>query len=299
MWQPFQSNIIINVGNILLCLKGELFNVERVDTMLLGLVKSDQDKAQDAAINSYISLLVNGCKNNGLTPSLINQASSLAINNGLSIKQLIKAQKSVFENAWNAIAEDGEIDDTEFLNFNKLLNICSGLPDEDKTNYRKIIMRYHTFYDIKNNHKLPVYTSSVLPIRLRAGEIIHYVGYADMLKTKKVTTRVNYRGPTSSIRIWKGFYYRMGSIKVQRETKDVLVKDDENGFFWITNKRIGYLGTKKTFSVLLNKLMAITGGEVGVLIYKEGRASPFNLNLYDPDMSLTILSEVLNRTSVD
>lgn len=138
-----------------------------------------------------------------------------------------------------------------------------------------------------NKEKMP------LPIVYKNGEKLYYLHAAINVKKQKKTVGVNFSGPVMSFRICKGLRYRVGSMNVSRETVESYDMSDQ-GMFYITNMRIGFLG-KTQFSFGLNKLVSIQNGDAGLLFYKEGRQNPFMISFDDYDVPCTILSCLLNQ----
>lgn len=132
--------------------------------------------------------------------------------------------------------------------------------------------------------------SSPLSIIYKANEKLYFCANAAMLKRK---TRVNYSGLTGSVKICKGLRYRIGSLDVAtKETGDLTV--DDNGLFYITNLRLGYMGTKQ-FSVDLKKIVNLQIGEGGLYIFKQGRENPFIIKLVSYDAACAIVSHFINQ----
>lgn len=108
-----------------------------------------------------------------------------------------------------------------------------------------------------------------VPILLQRGEVCHFaasdVTYKEM---RTVTKRVNYGGPTASVRIMKGVRWRFGSIAVQRVTQDVLTEVDKVDMY-ITNKRLFLRGGRKNTSVPLTKVAHFTLFSDGLQVEKD------------------------------
>lgn len=66
--------------------------------MLFGLFESKQETE---AIDSYVSLLVDGCLNNRLSSRLTKRANQIADDNHLTNSQLVDAQNRAFSIAWS------------------------------------------------------------------------------------------------------------------------------------------------------------------------------------------------------
>ncbi len=149
-------------------------------------------------------------------------------------------------------------------------------------------------YNIRHKQQLPVYDKSLIRMLFKDDEILHFCGPASLVKKVKKVTRVRYGGPVYSFRICRGVYYRVGSMKVGKETQEYWNAEDD-GKFWITNQRIGFLGCSKHFSFDLSKLDAITSGEGGIQIFKSGRDNPYVVSLPSYDIPCQVLSCLLNQ----
>jgi hypothetical protein len=110
--------------------------------------------------------------------------------------------------------------------------------------------------------------SVAVPIMLQRGETCHFATPSAIHKEMRVVTkRVNYGGPTASIKIMKGVRWRIGSVSVQRVTQDVLAPID-TGDFYITSKRIIFQGIRKNTSITLGKIINFVVYADGIQIQK-------------------------------
>lgn len=274
--------------------------------MLFGLVdsfkemdaKAEENARINNALSDYADLLANGCLKGDLSHELVDKVNKMAEDYDFDDSQLISAQRSAVKSALDEMINDGGVDEEDYHNFRRLLRMCTGISDSEVRGYERKAKRYHTFYEIAENHHFPVYVSSTLPIQLKKDEKIHYVCGAEIIKKKTITKGVFYSGPSVSFKICKGVRYRAGYVSAVKDTEDVWVKEDEGGYFWISSVRVGYLGKKRAFSVPIDKIMSINGAPEGLLIFKEGRESPYSVNLTIPrseyDMPLVILSTLIN-----
>ena len=131
-------------------------------------------------------------------------------------------------------------------------------------------------------------------ILFKQGEVLHWAVGGYFLKRKKVTTRINYGGLTGSIRIMKGISYRVGSVGVERVSKEIMDRED-SGMFYITNQRIGYQGYRKQFSFPFSKIGSLELRYDGLHIFKDGKESPYILELNDHEVALSVISLLMNR----
>lgn len=132
-----------------------------------------------------------------------------------------------------------------------------------------IVERYKLLGQIEDG-QLPTVD---VPILLQRGEVCHFAAQAiDHKEIRTVTKRVNYGGPTASVRIMKGVRWRIGSIAVQRVTQDVLTTIDSVDVYF-TNKKLFLQGARKNTSIPLAKIMQFTVFSDGLQIEKQsGRA---------------------------
>jgi hypothetical protein len=134
----------------------------------------------------------------------------------------------------------------------------------------KTLELYRTYWQIENGD---VPTIDV-DIRIQKSEQCYFSSPATWLELRKVTTRVNYGGPTMRIKIVKGIYWRAGSVGVQRVSEDVM-KPIDTGTFYLTTKRIVFMGEKGNKTIQLNKILDFEVFSNGVQIEKETGRSPF------------------------
>ncbi|OFW28584.1 MAG: hypothetical protein A3H97_05075 [Acidobacteria bacterium RIFCSPLOWO2_02_FULL_65_29] len=123
-----------------------------------------------------------------------------------------------------------------------------------------------------------------VPILLQRGEVCHFSGAASHHEIKTITKRINYSGPTASIKIMKGVRWRVGSIAVQKVTTDVMTQLD-TGNLYVTSKRVFFDGTKKNVSIPLGKIIKFTVFKDGLQIEKEAGKDPFFLGASDWELA--------------
>lgn len=137
-------------------------------------------------------------------------------------------------------------------------------------NTQATLDKYKLFWQIENSEipSLPV------SINLQKNEKCYFQTQVDWLEQRRITKRINYGGPTLSIKIAKGLYWRTGSLGVQRVSEDVWTKID-SGTLYLTSKKIIFMGSKGNKSIQLNKILDFTAYKNGVDIQKETGKSPF------------------------
>lgn len=137
-----------------------------------------------------------------------------------------------------------------------------------------------------NNAPLPVLDTH---LNLKRAETAHFVCRVRWHENRKVTTRVNYSGPSLRIKICKGVYWNAGSRDLQRVSQDVL-REIDSGELYVTNQRIIFDGAIKNQSIKLDKILDVTRYSDAVGIEKETGKSP----IFACDCAL-ILSATLAR----
>ncbi len=214
-------------------------------------------------------------------------------NNKLSAAEIQDGKEKTVQKMASYLQSKDNITEKELAAY-KFFVGCLSISDNERQQFLKICTDKLST-SISNNRSFPVAGPNKvsLPIMLKNGEQIQYRAKAIYLKKTKKTVGVNFAGPVASIRICKGVKYRIGSMNIQRKTVEGYDKSDE-GIFYITNYRIGFLGQKQ-FSFDLKKLVSIQNGEAGILLYKQGRENPFMIALDNYDAPCEILSNLLNQ----
>jgi hypothetical protein len=148
--------------------------------------------------------------------------------------------------------------------------------------------RYALLWRIENG-ELPALG---VPINLQRGEICHAVADTVWMEMRTRTDRINYGGPVASIRICKGLRYRVGSVRVQRITREELTEVDR-GRLYLTNKRVIFDGGKKNTAIRLSALLSFTPFADGVVLEKSSGRAPHLLLTGDVEVFLAVLGAVL------
>jgi hypothetical protein len=108
------------------------------------------------------------------------------------------------------------------------------------------------------------------PIILKKGEEACIVfGGISLLEPRAVRqTYGGYAGPT--IRVAKGVSFRMGSVAARSESHDELRNIDQ-GTLVLTNKRLIFIGSKRTTNIDLRKIVAIEAYKDGIASQRENK----------------------------
>lgn len=160
---------------------------------------------------------------------------------------------------------------------------------DDQT--QDVFDRYKLLWRIENG-QLPELT---VPINLQRAETCHATADAIWMEMRTRTERYNYSGPVASIRICKGLRYRVGSVKVQRITREELTEVDR-GRVYLTNKRVIFDGGKQNKTIRLSSLLSFTPFSDGVILEKASGRPPHLVLHGDVEVFLCVLGAVLAQS---
>ncbi|AFD00732.1 hypothetical protein Mtc_1992 [Methanocella conradii HZ254] len=155
---------------------------------------------------------------------------------------------------------------------------------DEKT--RALLNKYRLLWLIDNGDipEIPV------SINLQRNEKCYFTCNVDWYETRAVRYRVNYGGPTMSVKIAPGVRWRMGSLGVRTMSNQELTRID-TGTMYLTNKRLIFMGTMKNTTIALTKILDFKPYKNGVDIRKENGKSPF-IGFSD---NVDVFAEILSR----
>lgn len=198
----------------------------------------------------------------------------------------ISHAQSVLNPEIHRILEDGRYDEEEEQRLTALvtkLNVGQ-LPAD----VQQILAKAKQFHRIHEGD-LPV---AAADINLSKGEVCHFSAPATWNELRTRTQRYNYSGPSARIRICKGFYYRVGSMKIDPVRTEYLHEVDR-GNLYITNKRVVFHGYKKNSATRLNKILAVDPYTDAIELEKESGRNPI-FTLREPELATAILGRLFN-----
>lgn len=123
------------------------------------------------------------------------------------------------------------------------------------------------------NGSIPIKYSGQSPVILKKDEFISIIMENINLQEPRAVrqTHAAYGGPT--IRVAKGVSFRMGGASARSESHEE-IKVIDNGKFVLTNKRLIFIGTKRTVNIDLRKIMAIVPYKDGIESQRENKQKP-------------------------
>lgn len=248
--------------------------------------------AKKAGKKEYGEKLMHFLSDNKLDASEKNELETIIKKSGLKKEELMEYYSRACSVVNNNISSDQRITETEKNELNQIAKYFD--INADQFNFDQDTFNKFSALALIDKGILPDLKDTGLDIVLKKDEVIHWICPAQLRKLKKVTKRVNYSGFTHSIKIVGGLRYRVGSIKVGTETSEFFITED-NGNLWITNKRVGFRGQRKSFALPYEKIHYFELNEAsGLVISKEGKETPYTFALLDYDVPCSIISSIMN-----
>lgn len=124
--------------------------------------------------------------------------------------------------------------------------------------------RYRLLWQIDQG-ELPVIDT---PIKLYRSEAAHFYASGDWYELRTLRKGVRYSGPTLRIKIAKGLYWRAGQLQTKQIQEDEW-KQLDNGTFYLTNKRILFLGHRSSKTLRLNRIVDFSVYQDGLELRKD------------------------------
>lgn len=123
------------------------------------------------------------------------------------------------------------------------------------------------------NGTIPIKYSGTSPVILKKDETISIIMENIKLQEPRAVrqTHAAYGGPT--IRVAKGVSFRLGGASARSESHDEIKLIDQ-GKLVLTNKRLIFIGTKRTINIDLRKIMAIEAYKDGIESQRENKQKP-------------------------
>ena len=165
-----------------------------------------------------------------------------------------------------------------------------GIRGVDCNNATRTLLDKYRLYWLIENGDVPTIASD---ISLQRNENLYFKVNIDWNELRTVTTRVDYSGVSTRIKICKGVYFRAGTGTPQRETKDIY-KLIDSGEMYLTNKRIIFMGNKGNKTIRLNKILSFSPYANGVEIKKDTGRSPFFAFNDNVELFSLLLSRAIN-----
>jgi hypothetical protein len=190
------------------------------------------------------------------------------------------------------VANDGSINEAE----EKALRSIVQIIDPETTNFDFTRERFsqHFWMAMIDKGILPTMEKRELTPVLLKKEVLHWTTGATLKKwTREITAGVNLGSFGGCVRLMPGSRFQIGSLKATPIVQDILDNDD-TGKFWLTDRRVGFVGQKKKFAIAFDKAASFDVFQDGIVICIDGRKTPQILGLGNAACSAAVLSAVLN-----
>lgn len=172
--------------------------------------------------------------------------------------------KTLSEDEWDRIAHGGVSDfEQRKIEAEKIEQEKNELKALRKRDIDNFLSKLHQG-EIKLNE------SQSSPIILKKNEkanlVMEDISFRETRAVRR--TRGGYGGP--SIRVAKGVSFRLGGISAKSESREELREIDQ-GSLVLTNKRLIFIGSKRTINIDLRKIMAIEAYKDGIASQRENK----------------------------
>jgi hypothetical protein len=123
------------------------------------------------------------------------------------------------------------------------------------------------------NGSIPINYTGQSPVILKKNEIISLIMDSIQLQEPRAVrqTQAAYGGPT--IRVAKGVSFRLGGASARSESHEE-IRVIDSGKLVLTNKRLIFIGIKRTVNIDLRKIMAIVPYKDGIESQRENKQKP-------------------------
>lgn len=236
-----------------------------------------QDKALDKAERHELQLLG---KELSLAPAEIEDITN---------RNVLK----IYEAEVRQFIEDGRLDSSEQQALYQLAVRLGLNPDAVRIDPQlEERLRYLQLLNELDNGYLPQVPN--VSIVLQKAEVAHWQASTQLLVSKTVTTGYTGRSSGVSIRVMKGVSYRIGSSRSTPIREQITQKFP--GTLVVTNKRVVFNGTGKSFSIPFSQMLSFDPYSDGIGIQKTngtGHLLQFP-NLQVSEVTFKVLQNALN-----
>lgn len=257
---------------------------------LFSFLFPDSAKALDGMkeySNTLLQLIPSGATVNDYDSTLKDIIEKYNLNE----TEINHARKKAFGALVDDAKKEGVADDNSLSG---LMNFMEYASIDPANYYAYTIYNLHQLWAVNTKGELPTLDFSDLNIIPKKNEVLHYNENSDLCKNVRHMTGGSFSGITASFKICKGIRYRVGTGSIKADTYSSLDSID-NGRCWITNLRIGFIGSEKSFSIPLDKIMSFSGDGEHLFIYKENVDNPKIVKPYQYDLACSILSVIVNQ----
>jgi len=175
--------------------------------------------------------------------------------------------QTLTEDEWNRISEGGVSDHEQEIKNQEELALKKLEVEKQKEN------DVNEFLTNLTNGKINITSDGPSPVILKKNENLSLIMENISLQEPRAVrqTRAAYGGPT--IRVAKGVSFRLGGASARSESHDEIRVIDQ-GKLVLTNKRLIFIGDKRTVNIDLKKIMAVQAYRDGIESQRENKQKP-------------------------
>jgi hypothetical protein len=216
----------------------------------------------------------------------------LASQYGIDKAELRRFHQNAVSAFFEKVANDESISDGEKKALRSVVHIID--PETTTFDFTREKFGQHYWLALIEKGILPALEKRDLDSVLQKKEVLHWSTGATLKKwTREITAGINLGNCGGSVRLMPGNQFQIGSLKATPIVQDVLTNDD-TGKFWLTDRRVGFVGQKKKFAISFNKAASFDVFQDGIAIRINGRKTPQVLGLGNAECSAAVLSVLLN-----
>lgn len=262
------------------------------------LRRSERDAALELGSNDYAAKLNQYLCDGKISPEECEELHRIATSYGLMPNELLPLQRRACRFLFEKLSADGVLTEEEFYALERVSSSFGfSMPDVGCDQQR--IKQLYTLPAIEAGNIPYLAGQEDLPqfgIFLDQNELMAWMAAAHYKKHSLKSVVVGGRSSGVSVRIMRGVTVSNRKYDVEREKQDV-VDTLDCGMFWISNKRVGFNGTRKSFVIKLNDIYSADISGTAVVLRKKNRETPFILDVVseDWDIGTAMLRQLLRK----
>ena len=211
---------------------------------------------------------------------------------GLSPDDLKEVRVRAYRAAATTISQDSEVTDEELSDLEEIQKFLQ-IPEGDVATTKRALYRLRLISEISQGN-LP--TLDLQGVVLRKQEQIHWIEAASLIEERVI--RKTYVGGTQSVgfRVMKGVTFRVGGTRGHMIAERDMIPISF-GDLIVTNQRVIFRGDKKSFQLLMSKLLEFEAYGDGLRL-TDINGKPRALRIHEPsntDIVAAVLSFCVNQ----
>lgn len=253
---------------------------------IINKIKSAYQHAQNK--KAFKAQLLAAVEHGKLSSSEISTLSAARSNLGITDDDVWGMRVQAFDAAFQACKGSGSLTEEQERDL-KGIQTYLKIADEDIDKERKEIARLRLIFEISAGH-LP--TVEVHNVVLHKGETPHWSEPASLLEERVISRRYEGGSQGISVRLMKGVSYRVGASKGHL-VSDKAIVPVSTGSLVITNQRVLFSGSAKSFATRLDKILNIEPLMDGLKLSEEN--GKLRLVKYENANNCNVIAAILTR----